>query len=72
MKKVPSDIRATLDVLFESLQGLQDGTVQSGEAQAIASVARVICSVLETGVIEGKLREIEERVEAKARGDHVA
>jgi len=63
MKRIPEDIRGTLDALFRTLQGLEDGSVDPSRAQAIATVSRAICATWETGMIEAKVRELEERLQ---------
>ena len=67
LKRVPSDIRSTLDVLFATLQGLSDGSVEASQANAIANVSRAICSAWETDMVEAKLKELEARVEGKGQ-----
>lgn len=64
LKRIPSDIRSTLDVLFTTLHGLSDGTVEVSQANAIANVSRAICAAWETGMVEAKLKELEGRLTA--------
>lgn len=64
-KRIPEDIRGTLDVLFKTLQGLEDGSVDPTRATAIATVSRAIVNAWETGILEAKVRELEERLQAK-------
>jgi hypothetical protein len=76
-KRIPEDIRGTLDTLFRTLQGLEDGTVEPARASAIASVSRAIVSTWEVGVLEAKVREMEQRLQVKPeptpfRKDNVA
>lgn len=71
LKRVPSDIRSTLDILFATLHGLSDGSVEASQAQAIATVSRAICSAWETGMVESKLKGLEGRIEVKSK-EHAA
>lgn len=67
-KRVPDDIKATIQTLFRTLQGLEDGTVEASQANAIANVSRAIVGAWETGMVESKLKELEDRIESKSTG----
>jgi hypothetical protein len=68
MKRVPSDIRSTLDTLFRTLHGLEDGTIEAPQANAIANVTRAICTAWETGMVEAKLNELESKIAERMNG----
>lgn len=64
-KKIPSDIRSTLTVLFDTLEGVRNGSIAPAQAQAIASLSRAIVSAWEAGSVEAKLRELEAKFEGR-------
>lgn len=61
-KRLPEDLKGTLEVLYRALSGLESGDVEATRATAIASVARAIVTVYEVAELELRLQQIERSV----------
>lgn len=68
-KRLPSDLRGALDTLYRTLAGLEAGDVEPAKATAIATVSRAIVTVYEAGLIETKVRELEERLNLQSENE---
>lgn len=66
-KKLPTDVRDTLNVLLRTLGRLEADEMEPGRAQAIASVARAIVTAHETASLEDRLSALEAAVSTKGR-----
>jgi hypothetical protein len=66
-RRLPTDIRSTLDVVFETLEGVREGSILPAQAQAIASLSRAIVSLWEAGTVEQALRDLEEKLDQRDR-----
>lgn len=62
MKRMPTGIKDTLDVLYRTLSGLEEGTVEPARATAIAAVTRAIVTTFEAGQVEARLADIERKI----------
>jgi hypothetical protein len=58
-KLTPHSLRPVLATLFETLEGLKDGTVEPRQGTAMASVATAIVRLFEVSELEIRLRELE-------------
>ena len=66
-KRIPADIRAVLDDLYETLAELRSGTLPKGRATEVAAVAGAIVRVYEVASVESRLDRIETLLEEEAR-----
>ena len=58
-KRVPSDLRAVLEELYETLAELRAGTLPKGRAMEVAALCRAIVAVYEVGAVEAELAALE-------------
>lgn len=56
---LPEDLKDTANVLYRTLGALERGDMEPARATAIATVARAIVAVFETGDAERRISEIE-------------
>jgi hypothetical protein len=62
MKRMPADLQDTLQLLYRTLSGLEDGSIESGRATAIATVCRAIVTVFDMGTAEKRIGDLEARM----------
>jgi hypothetical protein len=67
IKRAPSDVQDVLKLLFATLKGLSDGTVEAQQANAIANVSRAVCSAWEVGALERQLADMEKALAERPR-----
>ena len=60
---VPPRLISVYDRLESALGEVHDGTLQPGQAAAMAGLARAMVAVLQAGELEERLRALEERVD---------
>jgi hypothetical protein len=58
-KLTPASLRPVLATLFETLDGLKDGSIEPRQGTAMASVASTIIRVYEASEMEARLRALE-------------
>lgn len=59
---VPPRLLATYDVLEEALGEVHRGELDPKQANAMASIARAMVAVLQTGELEERMRNVEARL----------
>lgn len=57
----PPRLVALFDTLERAIAEVHDGTIEPGQAQAMAALARAAVTVLQAGEVEQRLRELEGR-----------
>lgn len=62
LKRLPQDLRDTMDALYRVLGAVESGEMEPSRASAIAQVSRAIVVVYEAGLVEARIRELEGKI----------
>jgi len=66
-KLTPTSLRPVLATLFETLEGIRDGTLEPRQATAMATVSTAICRIFEVSELEQRLKALEGRGDGQQR-----
>lgn len=71
-KAIPTTLRDVSDVLLQAIRDVESGELDTSKATALATLSRAYVAVYEAGLVEAKIKELEDRIGAKANGKAVA
>lgn len=63
---IPADLRDVGDLLLQAIHDVKAGDLDVTKATAIASLTRAYVAVYEAALVDTRLKELEQRLEAKA------